>query len=333
MNPDDVPAIPPEFEQSSEINHLLPAVVKMQAALEPARRDANNPFHGSRYADLAAVMAVARKPMGDNGLCLVSTHYASPGDDGAIVVHTRLYHETGEYFGCRLKIRVDVPSKKERDRGIQTIQPTAQELGSAITYGKRYNSMALTGVVAEGEDDDGNRASRRDREEDGGQGSGNRPGRDRGTKGDRNQGGDPGGAIDNERAARKRAENEEKKRLAMEKANREGENPPAGGGDQPKPETDEEVEAKAKVARELLSVEDAKRFAEYAETILAATAEPNITAMVKGLQSEKGKTPERIAVDAHIFAALRPTARKAIRAIRAKNPPPADPGKAPEQGS
>lgn len=321
-----------DFEQSPTLAAILPAMVAMQGALEPARRDAKNPFHGSTYADLAAVMAVLRRPLADNGLCLVHQHSAAPEDDGAIIVHSRLYHTSGEYFGCRLKIRVDVPSKKERERGLGKVQPTAQELGSATTYGKRYNTMALTNVVAEGEDDDGNRASNRRRDEQ--EGPGEAQGRERGQRRGNRPPQDAGSGTDEERAARKRAENERLKREALEKAGKapaEGETaqPPAGGGGQdyepPAPkakETDAEIVAKSEEVKATFTTEEMTRFVNAADEIVNAPDETAIVNYGNKLQNPDNKTPEQATADARLFAVLRPLVRKTIKAMRAKNKPP-----------
>jgi hypothetical protein len=63
--------------------------------------------------------------------------------DGGLLVSTRLLHESGQW----IESSCPVPLTKKDGHG----------LGSAITYGRRYNVLALAGVAPE--DDDGNAAS------------------------------------------------------------------------------------------------------------------------------------------------------------------------------
>lgn len=92
------------------------------------------------YADLADVMAMIRPVLAAHGLGVVQDVTTL---DGAVAVTTRLVHVSGEtmLFGpvCM-------------NRG-----GTAQELGSAITYARRYGLTAALGIVTD--DDDGQAAT------------------------------------------------------------------------------------------------------------------------------------------------------------------------------
>ena len=129
-------------ECSPEIGKLALALSKAQGQMEAAAKNSANPFFKSRYADLAEVWDVIRKPLSENGLAIIQT---TTGDGTNAVVVTRLVHESGQWIKGTLTLR---PTK-----------PDAQGMGSAITYARRYAIAAMVGVVQE--DDDANEASKK----------------------------------------------------------------------------------------------------------------------------------------------------------------------------
>lgn len=129
---------------SSTIGALAAALAKAQGGMGSASKSSKNPFFNSKYADLAQVWEVLRGPLSKNDLAVIQTTSQS---DGAIVhVITTLVHKSGEWIRGTLSLR---PNK---------ISP--QDIGSALTYGRRYGLAAICGVVQE--DDDGNAASGKD---------------------------------------------------------------------------------------------------------------------------------------------------------------------------
>lgn len=134
--------IAPKFHltHSPEIGKLAFALAKAQAAFETVTKDASNPFFKSRYADLASVITATRKGLTDNGLALVQ----SPGNVSgkSLSLTSMLIHSSGEWIRGEL----EMPLK----------EATAQGVGSAVTYARRYAAQALLNVA--GEDDDGEAA-------------------------------------------------------------------------------------------------------------------------------------------------------------------------------
>lgn len=127
---------------SEQINEVAAAMVKAQASMKPAMKDAINPAFRSKYADLAAVWEACRAPLTANGITVwqdVTT------ENEGIAVRTRLVHTSGQWveFGPLV-----VPLSKHDAHGV----------GSATSYGKRYGLSAAVGIVAE-DDDDGNAAA------------------------------------------------------------------------------------------------------------------------------------------------------------------------------
>ncbi len=129
---------------SEQIVDLASAMSKAQSEMRPAIKDAVNPAFRSKYADLTAVWDAARDPLTRNGLSVWQD--VTLGDRGVSVV-TRVVHTSGQWveFGP-LTVPID--------------KPTAQGVGSATSYAKRYAMSAAIGIVAE-QDDDGHEASAR----------------------------------------------------------------------------------------------------------------------------------------------------------------------------
>jgi hypothetical protein len=155
-------------ERSDRIDQVVAALARAQARFHAVKRNAANPFYNSRYADLAAVMDVVRGPIADEGLALWQTFEHDPARPDWITTVTTLAHgPSGQWISNRIPMRA-LPKRRKRRPGDEggeeeLIMPggalSAQDLASGAQYGRRYGAMALLGIVAEGEDDDGNRAS------------------------------------------------------------------------------------------------------------------------------------------------------------------------------
>lgn len=134
------------MNHSDDINELASALAKAQGQITTAAKDKTNPFLKSSYADLASVMAAARGPLSANGLAVIQT--AETADDGSVSVSTMLAHASGQWIAGTMSMVA----------GDERGKSSAQVLGSIVTYLRRYGYMAITGVVAD-DDDDGNGAT------------------------------------------------------------------------------------------------------------------------------------------------------------------------------
>ena len=114
----------------------IKALSKVQKDLKHAKKDDKGAF--GKYADLASVYEVIRKPLVDNGFSYI--HSLTTQEDGTHFVDTLLMHETGGTFKTSLPLIIN-----KRDM---------QGLGSAITYAKRYGISMIVGLASE-EDDEG----------------------------------------------------------------------------------------------------------------------------------------------------------------------------------
>ena len=127
--------------KSPEIDKLASALAKTQSELEGAKKESTNPFFKSSYADLHSVIKSSFPYLSKNGLSV------SQGNEvvkGAVVVTTLLMHSSGQW----LRSKVKLPLK----------DVTAQGVGAAITYGRRYGLSAICGIGQY--DDDANSISK-----------------------------------------------------------------------------------------------------------------------------------------------------------------------------
>jgi hypothetical protein len=125
--------------QSESIKELTGALVKAQSVMKAAHFNKKNPHFKSSYADMNAVLDAVRKPLLDNGLAVTQT---TEMRNGVFCLITRLAHQSGEWIAGEYPLPA-------------TGRP--HEIGSAITYAKRYSLSAIAGISAD-EDDDGNAA-------------------------------------------------------------------------------------------------------------------------------------------------------------------------------
>ena len=128
--------------ESEDLGKLFEALAKAQLEMEVAKTDSTNPFFKSNYADLASIVKASRPFLAKNGLSVAQR--IAPNEQGQLNLYTRLCHASGQWMESMMPV---VPPKND----IQTI-------GSYITYLRRYNYASIVGVVASGEDDDGETA-------------------------------------------------------------------------------------------------------------------------------------------------------------------------------
>lgn len=128
------------MKTSENINEIALAISAAQASINPAAYDASNPHFRSRYASLASVMQSCRAALSKNQIAVLQGTNVS---DKNVTVTTMLVHKSGQFISD--------------DITIPFAQQTAQAIGSALTYGRRYGLSALVGIVCE-EDDDSNSA-------------------------------------------------------------------------------------------------------------------------------------------------------------------------------
>ena len=130
------------MKMSDSIAELAAALAKAQGQIEAASKGSVNPHFKSKYADLNSLRDAIREPMAANDLAVVQLPRMSEKE---VEVETMIIHKSGEYIAETLRMPVG--------------QMTAQAVGSALTYCRRYSLSAVLNLSAD--DDDGNAASER----------------------------------------------------------------------------------------------------------------------------------------------------------------------------
>lgn len=126
------------------MDKLFGALAAAQSKIGAAAKDKTNPHFQSKYADLSSIWEACRGALSEQGIAVVQM----PGyADGMVTVKTVLCHSSGQSIEGSLSLPVSGGKM-----GV-----TAQTIGSAITYARRYALAAMVGVTPE--DDDGNAAS------------------------------------------------------------------------------------------------------------------------------------------------------------------------------
>lgn len=127
--------------QSEQINEIAAALAKAQGEMSNAVMNRTNPHFKSKYADMASVLDAIRKPLAVHGIAFSQAVEIRQG--GQVLV-TKLIHSSGQWLGSEFPL------------------PTTariQEMGSALTYARRYSLAAIVCNSAD-EDDDANTAEK-----------------------------------------------------------------------------------------------------------------------------------------------------------------------------
>ena len=120
---------------------LVEALIKFQKDLPAVGLDGYNPHFKSNFATLGNVTKEVLPKLNAVGLSYTVGSFV---DNGVLILDAHLLHESGDSRSMQFPITATDP----------------QKVGSAVTYYRRYALAALTGVVAD-VDDDGNTASQK----------------------------------------------------------------------------------------------------------------------------------------------------------------------------
>lgn len=125
------------MKTSESIAKIATAFLKAQKNIGAATKGASNPFFKSKYADLGAVMEACKEALNNEGIAVLQPP-AYTDVTGKHIVETILMHESGEYFAAAMALEVP--------------KSNMQDLGSAISYARRYGLQSLVFIPAEDDD-------------------------------------------------------------------------------------------------------------------------------------------------------------------------------------
>ncbi len=132
---------------SEKIGAIAQAIVKAQAEMPKLLADSDNPYYKSKYIALADLIKEVRPILAKHGLAVIQG--VSGDGDKAVIITTRIIHESGEWIEESFTMPVVAKGSKEA---------TPQDYGAAVTYARRYSLAGILGVASE-EDDDANSIS------------------------------------------------------------------------------------------------------------------------------------------------------------------------------
>ena len=135
---------------------MVTALAKFAAEVKNPTKNSENSHLRNSYADLGEVVRVIRPVLGKYGLALIQGVETLPDysdqETGEVVrggeyLRTLLAHESGGYIETLCRVPYADPGRGS----------LAQAIGSAVTYMRRYQALAVCGVAAD-DDDDGQAA-------------------------------------------------------------------------------------------------------------------------------------------------------------------------------
>lgn len=140
--------VPPGAEWTETVEVVVPtpaaacaAFVAAQGEYRPILFDKTNPHFRAKYASLSSVLKATLPALNKHGIALTSR---TKIEGERIIVETCLVFRGIPFVCAAWPVgKVDAPP---------------QQLGSALTYARRYTTQSVLGVAAE-DDDDGNAAN------------------------------------------------------------------------------------------------------------------------------------------------------------------------------
>src|SRR5699024_2512453 len=132
---------------SNDVTELLKAMLTVQKSIKNPKKEAYNKYFDSKYATLDAVIETYLELCVKNDLIIMENPVTHQLEDGTvrIGIEVMLMHTSGQWM-------VFDPYMVTPDKN------TAQGIGAAVTYVRRYTLSSVFNIASE-EDDDGNQAS------------------------------------------------------------------------------------------------------------------------------------------------------------------------------
>jgi hypothetical protein len=122
------------------MQNIYKALVQFQAEVPTIAKNNFNPHFKSKFADLVGVIDAVGETLKK---CQLGVNHSMRVESGRMMLATTLFHASGETISSEMML----PDIQD-----------PQKIGSAITYYRRYQLMAVLGVAPDA-DDDGNAAS------------------------------------------------------------------------------------------------------------------------------------------------------------------------------
>ena len=121
------------MNKSDSINELAAAMSNFQGEINNVFKASQG--HGYNYADLGSILDQVRPILKKNGLSVVQLPIS--GDNKSVGVSTLLAHSSGQWI--EQEYFMAIPENKRNS--------IAQNIGSAITYARRYALASVLGIA------------------------------------------------------------------------------------------------------------------------------------------------------------------------------------------
>jgi hypothetical protein len=120
-----------------DVKTIYSKIINFQKNMPTVKKGETNPFYKSKYAPLDYIQKAIQKPLAEAGL----GYFQEATSEG---LKTTLF---------------DIDGNTKEFNYPAIFQGKPQEIGSVMTYAKRYALTACLGLIIEGEDDDGQKAN------------------------------------------------------------------------------------------------------------------------------------------------------------------------------
>lgn len=124
---------------SETLGELSTALAKAQGELTDPEK--NTKGYNYKYADLPIMLKTIRPVLTKHDLSFVQ--FTSGGDDNFVQVTTRLMHKSGEWMESTFSMPIEIK------KGMSL----AQNIGSTLTYARRYSIQSVVGISGDADTD------------------------------------------------------------------------------------------------------------------------------------------------------------------------------------
>lgn len=141
------------MKTSESVDKIVPALLEVQRIVKSLKKDGSG--YGYKYISFDLIMNAIKPVLNQHELIIMQNVGGDMhNDDNVTFCETVIYHTSGQWMSSdKLVIKAQgTPTKDEKAKGI-TPKATVRDLGSAITYAKRYQLCGLLGIVADLDDD------------------------------------------------------------------------------------------------------------------------------------------------------------------------------------
>ena len=142
---------------SEDISKIAFALSKTQGKMGSVckSKTAGGKGFSYKYADLASIWDEIREPLSENELALIQTFVE---EEGSNYLKTMLVHSSGQWISSYLQVDQHESYEPFKGEKLKVRNCTIQQLGSQITYLRRYGLSSILGITSD-EDEDGKMAN------------------------------------------------------------------------------------------------------------------------------------------------------------------------------